>query len=87
MKVRAGKDCVLPRGETEVQGISEPSPKGLFAFPSPIGRLQEAAGEGTPGDLQSNLCTVDSRQQTADYSLEWKWRTNLPRDILFCILK
>lgn len=76
-----------PRGHTEVQTISEPSPKGLFAFLSPISRLREAAGEGTSGDLQSDLGTVDSRQQTADYSLEWKLRINLPRDIPFCILK
>lgn len=61
-----------PGGHIKVQGISEPSPKGLFAFLSPICQLQEVAREGTSGDLQSNLCTVDSRQQTADYSLEWK---------------
>lgn len=48
---------------------------------------RSTAGGGTSGDLHSSLCTVDSRQQTADYSLEWKWRTNLPRDIPFCILK
>lgn len=83
-KCKAVKDCVLPWRWYRSSGY-------MWTFLQRSVCLSvtywSMAGGGTSGDLQSSLCTVDSRQQTADYSLEWKWRINLPRDIPFCILK
>lgn len=83
-KSQAGKDCVLPwRWYWSSRYMWTFLPRSVCFSVT----YRSMAGGGTSGDLQSSLCTVDSRQQTADYSLEWKWRINLPRDILFCILK